>query len=465
MTVSLVVFLLDCAFIAIAWPIALWIAVPGLRLNLQQPLLFIILLYPLLDLTMLYAMGLYRRDVILKTRESLSRLPLVVGAGVVAATGSVVILRQIWASFSSDETSVTPSLLFAAGAACFTLSGALARLAFLLLRRHEFLRPRLLIIGAGRRAWDLLWLLRSEGRNLHYDVTLVHNNTFGGIDPRLADNPAHRIVQSDGRLLDVARENRADQIVVAPDERRGMALQDLIACKTAGYPVLQYMTFLETEIKRIDVKRLDVSWLLYSDGFSFNMLDRLLKRGFDIAVSLVLLILSSPFLLLGMLAIWLQDRGPVFYGQTRVTYDMRQFRILKLRTMRVNAEAQGAVWAAEADHRITFIGQFLRRTRIDEIPQLYNVLKGEMSLVGPRPERPEFTAALAEQLPLYNERHRVKAGLTGWAQINYPYGASLDDARSKLSYDLYYVKNFSILLDIVIILQTVRVVLWPSGVR
>jgi sugar transferase (PEP-CTERM system associated) len=263
----------------------------------------------------------------------------------------------------------------------------------------------------------------------------------------------------------VAVQNRADQIVVAPDERRGMALHDLIACKTAGYPVVQYMSFLETEIKRIDVKRLDVSWLLYSDGFSFNMLDRILKRCFDILVSLFLLILSSPFLLLAMLAVWLEDRGPVFYEQTRVTRNMREFKILKLRTMRANAEAQGAVWAAVADNRITFIGQFLRRTRIDEIPQLYNVLKGDMSLVGPRPERPEFTSKLAEQLPLYNERHMVKTGLTGWAQINYPYGASLDDARSKLSYDLYYVKNFSVLLDFLIILQTLRVVLWPSGVR
>ena len=464
MTVSLVIFLLDCAFIAIAWPIALWATAPGLRLGLDQPLL-LILLYPLFDLTMLYAMGLYRRDIILKIRKSLSRIPLVVGASMVAATAGTILLRELWGPISSNGTVLAPSLLFAAGTICFTACGIMARLAFPLLRRHDFLRPRLLIVGAGRRAWDLLWLLRSEGRNLHYDVTFVHNNVFGCIDPRLAESHAGRIIQSNGSLLDIAKHNRADQIVVAPDERRGMALQDLIACKTAGYPVLQYMTFLETEIKRIDVKRLDVSWLLYSDGFSFTLLDRVLKRSFDIGVSLLLLILCSPFLLLGMLAIWLQDRGPVFYAQTRVTQNMRQFRILKLRTMRINAEAQGAVWAAEADSRITAIGQFLRRTRLDEVPQLYNVLKGDMSLVGPRPERPEFTLKLAEQLPLYNERHMVKTGLTGWAQINYPYGASLDDARSKLSYDLYYVKNFSILLDFLIILQTLRVVLWPSGVR
>ena len=462
MTVSLIIFLLDCAFILLAWPVALWSVIPDFRLGLGGLISFLIILYPLLDLLMLYAMGLYRRDVLLKTRESLSRIPLAVGGGTIAATAIAVFLRAV---FAAHDATAAPSLLFAAGAICFSLCGVAARLVFLLLRRKAFLRPRLLIIGAGRRAWDLLWLLQAEGRNLQYDMVFVHNDTYGAIDSRLADQYTHRIIQSNGRLLDIAVENRADQIVVAPDERRGMALHELIACKTAGYPVSQYVSFLETEIKRIDVKRLDISWLLYSEGFSFNLLDRVLKRSFDIAVILLLLTLSSPFLLFAMLAVWLEDRGPIFYAQTRVTRNLRQFRIFKLRTMRANAEAQGAVWAALADDRITVTGRFLRRTRIDEIPQLYNVLKGDMSLVGPRPERPEFTDKLAEQLPLYNDRHIVKTGLTGWAQINYPYGASLDDARSKLSYDLYYVKNFSILLDFLIILQTLRVVLWPSGVR
>jgi len=155
----------------------------------------------------------------------------------------------------------------------------------------------------------------------------------------------------------------------------------------------------------------------------------------------------------------------MFYRQERMTQDGKIFWIMKLRTMRVDAESQGAVWAAARDDRITRVGNFLRRSRIDELPQLLNILRGEMSFVGPRPERPMFVRELAEQIPLYHERHMVKAGLTGWAQINYPYGASIDDARSKLSYDLYYVKNFSILFDIVILLQTLRVVLWPTGVR
>ena len=195
------------------------------------------------------------------------------------------------------------------------------------------------------------------------------------------------------------------------------------------------------------------------------MLDRALKRLFDLFAAMVVLVPAAPLLLAAMIAIRWEGPGGVFYRQTRVTQNNRHFEIMKLRSMRVDAEASGAVWAMKQDNRITRVGNFLRRTRIDELPQLFNVLKGDMSFVGPRPERPQFVAELAKEIPLYNERHMVKAGLTGWAQINYPYGASVNDARSKLSYDLYYVKNFSILFDFVILLQTVRVVLWPSGVR
>ncbi len=237
-------------------------------------------------------------------------------------------------------------------------------------------------------------------------------------------------------------------------------------CRSAGYPVLQYMSFIEKEVRRIDIKRLDLTWVLYSEGFNFGPLDRALKRILDIGASLAILIPLLPFLLLAMLAVWLDDGGPVLYRQVRVTKGGRPFQIMKLRTMRVDAEKSGAVWAAAGDSRITRVGNFLRRSRLDELPQLFNVLKGDMSLVGPRPERPEFIEELARQLPLYDERHAVKAGLTGWAQINYPYGASLDDARSKLSYDLYYVKNFNIFFDVLIVMQTLRVVIWPgSGVR
>jgi len=210
---------------------------------------------------------------------------------------------------------------------------------------------------------------------------------------------------------------------------------------------------------------MELGWVLYSDGFSFGLLDRMVKRAIDLLTSLVILVLTAPFVALAMLAIRLEGRGPLLYRQERVTRDGRVFEILKLRTMQVNAEADGAVWAEVNDARVTRVGRFLRRTRLDELPQLFNVVRGDMSIVGPRPERPVFVADLAREIPLYNERHMVKAGLTGWAQVNYPYGASVEDARNKLSYDLYYVKNFSFLLDVLIFAQTVRVLFWPGGVR
>lgn len=244
-----------------------------------------------------------------------------------------------------------------------------------------------------------------------------------------------------------------------------MKLDSLLLCKKEGFPIVQYLSFLEREIRRVDIRRVEVGWLLYSSGFYFGLLDNTLKRLLDIVASLFMLILFAPFLAAAAIAIKLDDRGPVLYSQERVTRNERSFRIYKMRTMRTDAEAAGAVWAAARDPRITRVGNFLRQSRIDEMPQLFNVLRGDMSLVGPRPERPKFIEELAEKLPMYHERHMVKAGLTGWAQINYPYGASLDDARSKLSYDLYYVKNFSVLFDMLILLQTLRVVLWPSGAR
>ena len=244
-----------------------------------------------------------------------------------------------------------------------------------------------------------------------------------------------------------------------------MDLQGLLDCTIAGFPVSDYLGFIEREVRRVDVKRIEMGWLLYSDGFTMGPLDRALKRLLDLSASILMLVLVAPVLFVAMALIRLQDGGPALYRQDRVTLGGRVFSVLKLRTMRVDAEKGGAAWAKIGDSRVTRLGTFLRKVRLDELPQLVNVLRGEMSFVGPRPERPEFVDMLAGHLPLYRERHAAKAGLTGWAQVNYPYGASIDDARSKLSYDLYYVKNFSVLFDILIILQTIRVVLFPGGAR
>ncbi|MES2294882.1 MAG: TIGR03013 family XrtA/PEP-CTERM system glycosyltransferase [Pseudomonadota bacterium] len=450
MTAAWALFLIDLLSVSIGWPSVLWIA----GIDWQRDW-FQLLTFPVINLLCFYALGLYRRDSIADTSKALERVPVIALIAVAAASLTTIILG--WA-FSLT--------LCIAGAICFTICAVVARLAFAALRRHSLFRTRLLIIGAGKRAWDLVWILRTQGRYWQYDLTFVHEDGFGEIDPRLARDPGNRIIIASSNLLKVASRARADEIVVAPDERRGMALKSLITCRAAGYPVSEYSSFLEKEVCRIDIKRLDLAWMLYSDGFRTGRLTAVFKRVFDIVGSLVILAPVSPFLLLAMLAVWLGDHGPIFYRQERITRRGRHFKILKLRTMRVNAEAGGAVWAAAKDSRITPVGEFLRRSRLDEVPQLLNVLWGDMSLVGPRPERPEFIEDLAKMLPLYNERHAVKAGLTGWAQVNYPYGASLDDARSKLSYDLYYVKNYSLFFDLRIVMQTLRVVLWPgSGVR
>ena len=446
------------------WPAVVWRAQPQALAPTLESIDIRGLAYPMFDLLLLFAMGLYRRDAIQQPGRSLTRVPLVVGMGAVLAV-LISLLRPLFVPDVPLPGWRDQTTLFGLAIVTFTLCAFLARLVIDLLVRHHVLRRRLLVVGAGQRAWDLLLMLGREGRSLHDDVTLMHDS-HEKVDPRLlAERPGRILCPTPFNIEVAARAVDADLIIVAPDERRGMPLEQLLECKKAGFPVVQYLSFVEREIRRIDLKRMELGWLVYTDGFTFGTLDRFLKRAFDLLVSFFVLLLTAPLVTAGMLAIRWEGRGPVLYRQERVTLDGKVFSILKLRTMGVNAEAKGAVWAAEKDKRITRVGNFLRRARIDELPQLVNILKGEMSFVGPRPERPMFVKKLAEQIPLYNERHMVKAGLTGWAQINYPYGASIDDARSKLSYDLYYVKNFSILFDFVILLQTLRVVLWPSGVR
>ncbi len=470
LSVAWTLFALDVALVAAAWPAALWLARIEAGIALTPPLDPFVVICPLSDLLLLYAMGLYRREAMVDKRHSTARVPLVAGMGVaVAVTAGISLTNLMPGRFAAGGPSGDGALLGLA-VVCFTGCALTARLILDVLVRRRWLRRQLLVVGAGARAWDLLRMLTKEGAGLNYEMAFLHDPALGPIDPRLAADPHGHILHMNKmnpalRVLDAARQVSADQIVIAPDERRGMNLEQLLICKKAGFPVVQYLSFVEQEIRRVDIKRMDLGWLVFSEGFSFGAIDRFLKRAFDLSVSLIVLILTAPLILCGMAAVRLEGPGPTMYRQERVTLDGSVFWILKLRTMRVDAEAAGAVWAAHRDDRITRAGRFLRRTRIDELPQLLNVLRGEMSFVGPRPERPVFVEELAAQIPLYRERHMVKAGLTGWAQINYPYGASVDDARSKLSYDLFYVKNFSILFDFVILLQTMRVVLWPGGVR
>jgi sugar transferase (PEP-CTERM system associated) len=416
-------------------------------------------------LLFLYALGLYRRDAMLELRRSIARTPLAAGLAGLAAwitTDAICLGLDI----QLPATPAWQAMLFAVSIVCFVPCASVARLGFAVLVEAGAFRRRLLVVGAGQRARDLIGRIRAESSSFQDEVIFVHHPVLGERLNLREEGPGCSVVDApEFDILRLARRHDVHQIVIAPDERRGMNLESLLECKKAGFPVVQYLSFIERETRRIDLARIELSWVLYSDGFTFGLIDRLLKRVFDLVTSLFILAFTAPFLAVAMAAIRLEGNGPVLYRQERVTRDGRGFEVLKLRTMRVDAEAGGAVWAQEKDKRITRVGHFLRRSRIDELPQLLNVLRGDMSIVGPRPERPVFVAELARQIPLYNERHMMKAGLTGWAQVNYPYGASVEDARNKLSYDLYYVKNFSILLDILILAQTIRVVFWPGGVR
>jgi sugar transferase (PEP-CTERM system associated) len=256
------------------------------------------------------------------------------------------------------------------------------------------------------------------------------------------------------------------EIVVAADDRRGLPVRELLHCKLAGIKVTDFLDFWERETRTVDLEALKPSWFFYSDGFRCGPVDEFLKRAFDIVVSSSLLALTLPLLALTACLIKLESPGPVLYRQERVGLQGRVFTILKFRSMRVDAETDGLPrWAAKRDPRVTQVGAIIRKLRIDELAQILNVLRGDMSFVGPRPERPFFVADLAKSIPYYAERHWVRPGITGWAQINFPYGASTEDARRKLTYDLYYIKNRSFFLDVVILLQTIRVIFWNQGAR
>ena len=322
-------------------------------------------------------------------------------------------------------------------------------------------KRRIVVLGAGMRADRIRTLAAQPGTNFVVAGFVAMGEAVHAVPGAVQREAIHNLAAHVIAL-------RASEVVLALEERRNaLPLKDLLRVKTTGVSVSEISSFLERETGRIDLNSVNPSWLIFSDGFaSGRMVSSFFKRAFDIVASLLLLILTLPIVLVTVLAIKLESRGPALYRQRRVGLYSQSFDILKLRSMRQDAEIGGqAVWAAERDPRITRIGRFIRKVRIDELPQAWTVLKGEMSFVGPRPERPHFVEQLEQQLPYYAERHMVKPGITGWAQVNYPYGASIEDSRHKLEYDLYYAKNYSPFLDLLIMLQTLRVVLWPTGAR
>ena len=349
------------------------------------------------------------------------------------------------------------------------LSGLSALFATLVHRVHSahsragyLLNRRVLVFGVGEEAENVGRVLRKSDP----DLEIV------GFYPSPTDTevvvPAQVVLSQAMSLSDTAHSLKVDEIIVAVRERRGGALplRELLECKLSGVKVLDLASYFERALGQIRIDSLRVSWLIFGDGFRQSWRRAIVKRVFDIAAASILLLLSFPLMLLVAILIVFEDGFPVFYRQERVGLDGRLFKVVKFRSMRQDAESDGRPrWATADDDRVTRVGRWIRRLRIDELPQLWSVLTGDMSLVGPRPERPYFVDQLTRDIPFYAVRHSVKPGVTGWAQVSYHYGATVDDSIQKLQYDLYYVKNHTLFLDIVILFQTVGVVLTGKGAR
>jgi sugar transferase (PEP-CTERM system associated) len=354
-------------------------------------------------------------------------------------------------------------LVLGATVIALALAGSLlVRAAFDRWNRLSAFRSRVLVLGTGSRVTRLAdYAKRNPNHELVGFVSLQAARHFV---------PSGEVLQAGAgeSLLSLAQRHAVDQIVVAVRDRRGggLPVQQLLECKVKGVKVVELPTFFEREYRQVLLESLNPSWMVLGEGFRQSLVGSLAKRLFDVLVSALLLVVCLPVLLVAALAIYLESGGPILFRQERVGRGGRVFTLYKLRSMRQNAERGGrAQWAKANDDRVTKVGRVIRHWRLDELPQILNVLKGEMSFVGPRPERPVFVDQLTKQIPYYALRHSVKPGITGWAQVRYAYGASVDDAVEKLQYDLYYVKNHSLFMDLMILIATVEVVIWGKGAR
>ncbi|HEX7114281.1 MAG TPA: TIGR03013 family XrtA/PEP-CTERM system glycosyltransferase [Steroidobacter sp.] len=401
------------------------------------------------------AMGLYNA----RQRSRLAGLIARVAASIVS--GSLVVAIVFY---------LLPQLHFGRGAlllaAAISFSGVvIVRTAFDVLVDEDLFKRRVLVYGAGKRAASISSLRRRADRRGFVVVGYIPaegDDQAGGV-------PAEQRLKVTTDLLTLCTQQRVDEIVVAMDDRRlSFPMEQLLECRLEGVEIIDLVSFLERETGKVRLDVLNPSWMIFSEGFRQGRIHSTLERAFDILASVILLIVASPIMLATAIAIKLTEgpRATVFYRQVRVGQYGRPFELLKFRSMREDAEADGQPqWAQKNDSRVTRVGAFIRTTRIDELPQIINVLRGEMSFVGPRPERPQFVEQLNERIPYYRERHSIKPGITGWAQLCYPYGSSEQDAVEKLQYDLFYVKNHSLLFYLAILVQTVEVILWRKGAR
>ena len=399
------------------------------------------------------AFGLYRRDYVTNYSASIARLlcALAIGVAVAYVAFSILPNGQI------AQRGIGYTVLYALVGVLFI------RHFFKSTRAMDMMSHRVLVIGTGPDARGVEQALTTSRR----PGIVVVGFCKVGLDPEVAVS-ATRIIPEGASIAEAVQRLSVDEVIVAVREQRGgvLPLRQLLDCRLGGVRVTDLAGFYERVHGEVPVDTLKASWLIYGDGFRQDWLRTCVKRGFDIVVSLVLLVLALPAMALTALAIFVESGGPFIYRQERVGRSGATFTLLKFRSMTVDAEKDGqARWANANDSRVTAVGRFIRRTRIDELPQLWNVLKGEMSFVGPRPERPCFVSDLSKTIPFYGVRHSVKPGITGWAQVRYSYAASVADTARKLRFDLYYVKNHSLFLDLLILVETVRVVLFGEGAR
>ena len=411
------------------------------------------LVYAIVMQLSLLAFGLYQRQ----TGRFINMLVLRIASGLLLGLIPLGVSFYFLPSFFLGR-----GVMFLAVLISFFLI-SIVRLFFRKVVKERSMWTRVLVLGAGEKAGLIREALKTgeiRGLNVVAYVPLPG-------DKDITDRSAIQSLEKP--LVRYVEDLDIDEIVIAVDDRRsrGFPTKELIDCKMSGVNILDLVTFFERRAGKIRLDMLNPSWLYLSEGFQMGTFRRIGKRVFDISVVLVLLPVGLPFAVLVSLAIFIESkgRGSVLYSQVRVKQDGLPFNIYKFRSMVTDAEKNGAQWASKNDSRITRVGKIIRKGRLDELPQLYNVLNGDMSFVGPRPERPEFVEKLAKAVPYYSERHRVKPGLTGWAQVCYSYGDTVGDSIEKLQYDLYYVKNYSALLDMLILLQTAEVVMLGKGAQ
>ena len=408
--------------------------------------------FSVIVITCLLAFGLYNTRQRTQLSGILARLllALLVSSCVIAALFYVIPSNHLFRGV-------------AAIAVILSVCGVLAsRMVFARVADEEIFKRRVLVYGSGHAASAVARLRRSNDR---------HGFALAGfVQPPGEERvvPSDRVLDSAGDLCALCEQLGVTEVVVAMDDRRcGFPIPELLDCRLAGIDVTELLTFLERETGRVRIDVLNPSWMIFGQGFRRDPLRLFSSRALDLLASLAVLVVALPAMVLTFFAIKIEDgwQAPALYRQARVGLGGKVFKVLKFRSMRQDAELNGAQWAQHADPRVTRVGAIIRKLRIDELPQVINVLRGHMSFVGPRPERPEFVAQLAEKIPYYVQRHCVKPGITGWAQLCYSYGSSEADALEKLQYDLYYIKNNSLLFDLAILIQTAEVVLFGKGAR